>query len=114
THTARLCGLRGCLMKTTPCDDNCWCAVTEDVLELDRTHQWRQRNCGCTGPEGTVVNHGKVRHIRHHEGDPMPGPNALVRKQSRALLGEIVQDLDRYYEITAPQRNALRGGGGRA
>src|SRR6478609_9171202 len=102
--TAGLCGLRGRLMKASPCDDNCWRAVTEDVLELDRTHQRGQGNCGCTRLQGTVVNHRKVRHIRHHEGDPMPGPNALVRKQSSALLGEIVQDLDGHYEITAPQR----------
>jgi hypothetical protein len=33
---------------------------------------------------------------------------------SSALLGEIVQDLDGHHEITAPQRNVLRVGGGRA
>jgi hypothetical protein len=44
----------------------------------------------------------------------MPRPNAFARKQSSALLGEIVQDLDRHHEITAPQRNALGVGGGRA
>jgi hypothetical protein len=43
----------------------------------------------------------------------MPRPDALTRKQSSALLGEIVEDLDRHREITAPQRNALRVRGGR-
>jgi hypothetical protein len=102
THTAGFRGLRGRLMKATPCDHNRRRAVTEDVLELDRTHQGGQRNCGCTRPQCTVINHGKVRHIRHHEGDPMPRPNAFARKQSSALLGEIVQNLDRHHEITAP------------
>jgi hypothetical protein len=97
THTAGLRGLRGRLVKAAPRDDDCWRAVTEDVLELDRTHQRGQRNCGCTRPQGTVVDHGKVRHIRHHEGDPMPRPNALARKQLSALRGEIVQDLDRHH-----------------
>ena len=101
-------------MKAAPGHDHGWRAVTEDVFEFDRTHQRGQRDHGGPGPQGTVVDHREVRHVGHHEGDSMSGPHALPGEQSSALLGQVVEHLDRHRELAASKRDALRVGGGRA